>query len=195
MAPAPALTIVKTFGYRGAPEEWSNTYHFTGGDPASDSDWKDFADAVIALEKLAVGSYSTIIRAIGHKAGVAVADWTYDYAAHSEEVPCTGNASRVMPGDVAAWIRWTTDQKTSKGKPIFLRSYYHGVSADGNTAPALDSLNTTMKTAMETYGQHWVDGIGADSRKRCGPNGAVGLDKLASTYLTTRTLERRGRRP
>lgn len=195
MAATPYLTIVKSFTYRDAPEEWSNSYHFTGADPADAAEWKALADEVIAAEALALADVHTIVRAVGHKAGVAVADWSYDYAAASEETPgalATGT-SRLTSGDVAAWIRWSTDQLTSKGKPIYLRSYFHGLFAASATEP--DKLEATMSTAMTTYGQAWADGFASGARKRAGPNGAVGQTVLVSEFLTTRTLERRGKRP
>jgi hypothetical protein len=198
MAAQSSLTIIKKFPYRGADEEYSNTYHFGDGTPADSAAWKTFADAVIAAEKAALLDYTTIIRAVGHKAGVTVADWEYDYEAHSASVAGTfaHGSNPIEPGDVAAWIRWPTSAKSMKGKPIFLRSYFHNVLPNGTTSPAWDTLHTGMKTALETYGNAWVSGFsdGTNTYVRRGPNGATGGTALASTYLTTRTLERRGRR-
>lgn len=198
MAAQSSLTIIKSFPYRGAAEEYSNTYHFGDGTPADSTAWKALADAVIAAEKACLVDYTSIVRAIGHKAGVTVADWEYDYAGHSASVAGTfAHASNpVCSGDVAAWIRWPTTAKSSKGKPIYLRSYYHNVLNNGLTSPAWDTLLPALKTAMETYGAHWVTGFsdGVNTYVRRGPNGATGGTAVASTYLTTRTLERRGRR-
>lgn len=196
----PSLTIVKSFGYRGTPEEFSNTYFMDGALPASPSSWKTLADNVIAEEKAIFPSNVTIVRAIGHQAGQSVAVWAYDYLAHSEEVAGTltpPSASVPMPGDSAVWIRWSTDALTSKGKPIFLRSYYHGLF-QGNTDTTNDLSPAAQVTAMQEYGDDWIAGFAdgdAVVHHRAGPHGVAGLTALPSTYITTRTLERRGKRP
>lgn len=195
-----SLTIIKSFAYRGAPEEWGNTYFFTGDLPTSDAHWKTLADAVIADEKTLYDSATTAVKAIGHQAGESVAVWSYDYAAASEEVPGTlATSGSVLPqgGDSASWIRWSTDQKTSKGKPIYLRTYFHPAYADGGTDSTRDLVSPTWVTAAQAFGNAWIAGFsdGAETHARCGPKGAVGLVALPSTYVTTRTLERRGKRP
>ena len=195
-----SLTIVKSFSYRNAPEEWSNTYFFNGTLPASPTSWKVLADAVIAEEKNCYTSKTQVVRAIGHKAGDSVAVWSYDYAAGSGVipgtlVPVTGNLQQA--GDAAAWLRWSTDQLTSRGKPIYLRSYFHDVYAHQEPNDA-DLLDATQKTNLEEYGADWVAGFAdgdAVNHTRAGPHGVSGLVAVASTYITTRTLERRGKRP
>lgn len=195
----PSLTIVKSFMYRDAPEEWSNTYFMTGDLPSSPASWKTLADAVIAEEKLCYTAGTKVVRAIGHKAGESVAVWSYDYDAHSEDVPGTlspGTGTNQQGGDAAAWIRWSTDQLTSRGKPIYLRSYFHDVWTQSGGSDG-DTLSTNQAAALLEFGQDWVagfvDGDGV-THVRAGPHGVVGLVALASTYVTTRTLERRGRR-
>lgn len=195
-----SLTIVKQFSYRNQPEEWSNTFFFSGDLPASPTSWKVLADAVIAEEKNCYTSKTEVVRAIGHQAGQSVAVWSYDYLAASEEVPgtlvpVTGNLQ--TPGDTAAWLRWSTDQLTSRGKPIYLRSYFHDVYAHQETNDA-DLLDATQKTNLEEYGADWVAGFNDGDgvlHTRAGPHGVAGLVATASTFLTTRTLERRGKRP
>jgi hypothetical protein len=199
MAATSSLTIIKTFTYRGAAEEFSNTYHFNGGTPADAAAWKALADAVIAQEKTIHESDTVIVRAIGHKAGVTAADWIYDYAAHTASVPGTlaAGTGAMVPGDVAAWVRWSTTAKTSKGKPIFLRSYYHGMRNNGSSTSNRDLIQASTKTALLAYAAAWVTGFsdGTNTYTRAGPNGATGGTPVACTYLTTRTLERRGKRP
>jgi hypothetical protein len=196
----PSLTIVKSFNYRGSSEEWSNTFFMDGDLPSSPASWKTLADAVIAEEVLVYTSRCTVVRAIGHQAGESVAVWAYDYAAMGGTTPGSftpTTGTRLQAGDAAAWLRWSTDAKTSKGKPIYLRSYIHDVYA-GASGGDDDLLDTAQKTALEEYGADWiagfVDGDGV-THHRAGPHGVVGLVAEASTYVTTRTLERRGKRP
>lgn len=196
----PSLTIVKSFTYRGAPEEWSNTFFMTGDVPADSASWKTLADAVIAEEKLCYTSKTEVVRAIGHDAGESVAVWDYDYAAHSATVAGTLTPAagwEQQGGDAAAWIRWATDLRTSRGKPIYLRSYFHDIYAHvvGDDS---DTLDANQSAALLEYGQDWVEGFtDGDSvvHTRAGPHGVVGLTPTVSTYITTRTLERRGKRP
>jgi hypothetical protein len=101
-------------------------------------------------------------------------------------------------GDSANWIRWSTDQLTSRGKPIYLRSYYHPAYADGDLAATRDTTSSSWTDAAQAFGDAWIAGYDdADSvvHKRAGPHGVVGLVALPSAFVTTRTLERRGRRP
>jgi hypothetical protein len=194
-----SLTIVKTIKYKGADEVYGNTYFFDGTKPASDASWKTLADAVIAEEKVLFPSDVFITSAIGHQAGQSVAVWGYDYLANSAAVAGTysiGTEYR-QAGNVAAWLRWSTTQKTSKGKPIFLRSYFHPAFSAGIASTNVDTISSTWKTALEEYGADWIAGFAdGDSvvHHRAGPHGAVGQIATASSYLTTRTLERRGKR-
>jgi hypothetical protein len=196
MAATPSVTIVKSFTYRGSAEEFSNTYHFDGDDPATDAEWKAIADAIIALERHVYTSSVTVVRAVGHKAGVAVHAWSYDYAAHSETTAgdLTVVSGTRMAGDDAVWVRWSTTQLTSTGKPIYLRSYFHDAH-HSVTAGQQDDIYSNQVTALQDFGDAMLDFMGDDSRHRAGPNGAVAQSSLAGTYVTTRTLERRGRRP
>jgi hypothetical protein len=195
----PSLTIVKRFTYRGdSTEEFLNTYHFDAGSPANTTRWKALADAAILLEKAMYGSDVSIVRAFGHDAGSVVAAWSYDYLGAGAAVAGTFTPPSFgeMPGDIAAWIRYGTTQFTSRGKPIYLRNYYHGVYQAGLTGANHDKLSAGQVTAFQAYGNAWVAGFsdGTATHRRAGPRGAIAQNALAATYLTTRTLKKRGRR-
>jgi len=195
-----SLTIVKSMTYRGAPEEWSNTYFFTGDLPSSPAHWKTMADAVIADEKTLYDPNVEVVRAIGHQAGQSIAVWSYDYEGAAETVPGTFTISTTavrQGGDSASWIRWSTDALNSKGKPIYLRSYMHPAYAAGEGATSADDVSSAWATEAQAFGDAWITGYsdGTETHSRCGPHGAVGLVALPGSFVTTRTLERRGRRP
>jgi hypothetical protein len=153
---------------------------------------------VIADEVATYRSNIEVVSAIGHQAGDSVAVWSYDYLGAGAAVPGTlpTGTTVAQSGDTAAWIRWSTDQLTSKGKPIFLRNYYHPAYSSAGAAP--DTIDTGWITAAQEFGDDWIagftDGDGV-LHVRCGPKGAVGLVALPSSFATTRTLERRGKRP
>lgn len=191
----PAIVLVKSFSYRGSAEEWSNRYFFTQSPPTTDAAWKTLTDLLIAKEKTVYPAPVTVVRAYGYADSNNDATWMYDYAAHAETVagtfsPSSGTAN---PGDVAAWVRWTTTKKNSKGKTVYLRKYYHQVYSAVGTA---DTLQAQQVTAMQALGTALMGGTGAISGfTLCGQDGTAAGAAAVSTYVTTRTLKRRGKRP
>jgi hypothetical protein len=192
----PFITITKSFTWRGARELWSNVYHLDSTPPSS-TDWHALFIEAWTREYTFLPADVQLETGTGHTPGTPpVLVWEYDQPPTGEGgnpgafVPTASD--HLTPGDVAGWVRWTTDLKNSRGKPIYLRNYYHGiyVEADGNTiAPA-------QHTLMQELGQAWFNGLVADGRtyRRTGPNHGTPQGYAASTYATTRTLERRGRR-
>jgi hypothetical protein len=196
MPDTPSLTLIKEFTYRGSAEEWSNTYHFSGTVPSSDALWKALADAWIAEEKKVVNTSTTYVRAYGYEAGNESSVWQHDYTT-PPQTPVTGtysmSASASTPGDAAAMIRWYTGQLTSPGgKKIYCRKYFHGVAYN---SPDPDQVDAGWVTRGNTYGAFVIGGTLPGSVKYCGPQGAVLSLPVVSSYLTTRTLKRRGKRP
>jgi len=195
MPDTPSITIVKSFTYRGQPEEFSNTYHFTGTTPANTAAWKALADAIIAAEKLAVQPSVSFVRAYGYEAGTehSVAQIDYAVAPNTIVVGTQPFPSGVaVPGDIALTIRWETGRLNSRGKKIYCRKYMHGALSDG--AP-VDKVYTGQATAYLTFANKLIDGTLPGSFKYCAPQGALCTTPSVGEYLTTRTLKRRGKRP
>lgn len=195
---APRLTIVKKFTYRGdASEEWSNTYAFEGADPADSAAWLALFNALVTQEKTLYPATVTVVRGYGYTsdAADAVAVWSRDLVAAGATVagthPSGGEPS--LPGDAAAWIRWKTSRLTSKGKPIYIRKYYHGLFQGGS----LDLVQTSWRTAALAFGAKLWDGTFIDGRtiRAPGTSDETIVGTNCSVYVTTRTLKRRGRRP
>lgn len=195
MPDTPSITIQKRFTYRGFPEEFSNTYHFSGTTPVDRAAWKALADAIIAEERKTVASNVTFVGAYGYEAGNenSVAQIDYDVAPDAPAI--AGNASLSgmgLPGDVAATIRWYTGASSSRGKKIYCRKYMHGLVQH---ASDIDKVNAAQLALFNTFAAKLIDGTLPGSFKYCGPQGAVLSAPTTNQWLTTRTLKRRGKRP
>lgn len=199
------VTLVKQFTYRGnSAEEWSNTYWFTQSTPSDATAWKALADAVAASEKIVYPSTTKIVRAYGYDSPNDVtgehAAWTYDYLGAAESISGTYVPSAAIPqaGDDAWWIRWRTTRRTSPGgKLIYLRKYFHPPYTGSGGG---DSVVAALRTLGTTHGNKMIDGTLPSARKLCAMHhteDAASFDSgdvEVSTYVTTRTLKRRGKR-
>lgn len=188
------ITVIKNMDYRGTLEEWSNSYSLTGTTPTNDAGWKALADAIIASEKTCYRATVKAIRALGYVAGGNAAVWSYDYLGANQAVLGTLPLATGEPqwaGDQAGWIRARTGSSAS-GKPKYIRKYLHGGSAPSGQP---DNCSTGWKTASLAHANLMVGGTLPGTMKWCGPGGVVGTGPSTSTYVTTRTLKRRGRRP
>lgn len=201
MAARVGVTTVKRMSYRGDPnEEWSNTYWFTGSIPADSAAWKALVDALIVQEKTLYTGSSTFIRAYGYDSDLdtAVAVWSRDYLAAGDSVAGTAltTGGTYPAGDQAAWVRWKTSRLNSKGKAIYLRKYYHGVPTDEDSPLTADNVLGSWATAAQAFGAKMRDASFISARTLTARKFADTLvGHNASTYITTRTLKRRGKRP
>ncbi len=190
------MILIQRFTYRDAPEEFSNSYHFAGSAPSTDADWRDLVDALITHVKAVMPSRVTIVRAYCYENldGAHDSVYTYTLADWAGNVPCTfADTGPMTPGDAAMWLRFSTGRTTSHGKPIYLRKYYH--SPITQDPPEEDKLLATQKTALGTLGAALLASSGDWPGLVDLDGGALPGGYLASTYITTRTLKRRGRRP
>jgi hypothetical protein len=190
------LTIEKSFTYRGAREHWDNVYHLDQI-PTSSAQWQALGDLVAGKEQACLPSNVQIERYFGHTPGTPpVLVFELDQPPVGEGGPAGAYTpiatEHQVPGDGAIWVRYGTTQKTSLGKPIYLRNYYHCVFYDG----AADTFSPRQATNFNAMAADWVAGINASGTtfRRAGPRGAVAQNHAVSTFITTRTLKRRGRR-
>lgn len=184
----PSLHIKKTFMYRGALEEWENGYHFDGGTPATQAAWHALADAIVTAEAQLFTAAVEIVGAVGYALDGSPSVFNATYTTPGAGVIAGGFP---IPGYNTMNLRYLTDQRTSKGHPIYLRNYYHGAEiAAGDT----DTLLLVQHTALQHFGNLWVTGFsdGSVTHKRAGPNGAVAQVATASQWVGHRTLRRRG---
>ena len=198
-APVCVLTSIKSFQYRGVAEEYSNTYMFDGSTPADATAWRALFDALNLAEKYCLDDHVSIVKAYGYNKVPVKGDssvWSVDLRV-SPNTPVVGQytASPGIPGagDTAVWIRWGLDKLNTDGKRVYLRKYYHPGIAEAATVR--DTVATNLKTAMSTFATKMHDGTFIDGRKIVGPDGTAVIGHGVSSYITTRTLKRRGKRP
>lgn len=198
MATATGLILTKRFTYRtSADEEWSNRYWFTGPPPDTDQHWRDLANDVAELEVECYAPSSVVVSAMGYDSNDpdAHAVWKVDYALEGSTL-----AGRLIiadghpfAGDQAGLVQWKCGRLSAKGKPIFLRKFFH----DGGIATtARDSVDSATYTAYSNFATAMVDGSVLGARViRSHTQDEQIVFVGAYPYVTTRTLKRRGKRP
>lgn len=195
MPDTPSITLVKRMTYRGAPEEWSNTYHFNGTTPSDDADWKALALAIHSTEKTLYISDVKLVTAYGYEAGTDNSVAQIDFTSGTPLLPAgtyvIGGTAYKWSGDQACWIRAKIGV-SSTGKKVYIRKYFHGGSSEPGSPDELDTDLTPLYTAhaVAALGGGWPGGA-----TWCGPQGQAGSVPVVSRYVTTRTLKRRGKRP
>lgn len=201
MAAVVGLTIVKAFTYRGdANEEWSNQYWLTGPIPSDSIAWRALFDSVCATEKTLYEPPCRIVRGYGYDSDVenAPAVWSVDLTV-APNAPITGTFTgheglADAPGDAAVWVRWKTSRLNVKGKPIYLRKYFHAVKLDGLNNG--DTVNNNQQAAYLAFGSTMMNGTLLGGRSIRSQTHAEALQSTGvAPFITTRTLKRRGKRP
>lgn len=189
--------INKRFLYRGNQEVYSNVYHLSGTRPANDAAWHAVLDALKNAELGVTNAACTWIDGYGYNDGhwedkPQTVDSHQTWAsANTGTLVTTGGT--LCQGDSAVWVRWSTGDRNSRGKPIYLRKYFHPAWSAGSPA---DNVLPAQITALGVYAAKMVDGTTIPGGLvLCRPNGDVGSSPFAGAYVTTRTLKRRGKRP
>lgn len=195
MAAVTGLTLVKAFPYRDNPsEEFSNTYHFKGPPPGDDASWLQLANDVISHENKIFDNEVRFVRAWGYNSDDLHAPHVFSHDFTLGGTPPTGvypsATGNIMAGDQAALIEWRVQRKTAKGKPVFLRKYMHR----GYTSTAEnDQLDSSYRDQLILYaGTTGIQAVHGGLRSRLFDDNVA--QAIASLYVTTRTLKRRGKR-
>lgn len=194
-SPCTVLTLVKRFTYRDDPlEEFSNTYHFLGQPPITTAEWDSLATQVWNMEKPCFDNTVHLVRAVGHNSSDpgAVAVYEHDYTTPGPPPAGTGvfGSGQPTPGDDASVIQWLTNIKSVRGKPIYLRKYFHRPYIQPLKP---DSLDPGYLNAIGVYAQGFINTPvwgGLTNAKRT----AAIVSIVVQGEVTTRTLKRRGKR-
>lgn len=197
MAAVTGLTIVKRFLYRGnVDEEFSNTYHFKNAPPGDDPSWTVLMNDAINHEKAIFPTDVQFVRVYGYNSDdpnahhAFVHDFTIPGPPPAGTMPSiTGNR---MAGDQAACVAWKTSRLNSRGKAIYLRKYFHAGYVDVGTH---DNLAGQYLGALGEFGglTQGMNSVYGGLRSRS--HDETLLQGKVITYVTTRTLKRRGKRP
>jgi hypothetical protein len=188
--------VVKSFPYRDNPnEEFSNTYHFVSPPPGDDPSWMVVLNDVVAAEVAISPADTKVVRAYGYDSDDPNAHHVF---AHDFTVPGpppngthAGPAGAFrMAGDQAAMIWWKTSRLSVKGKPVYLRKYWHNGWISSTISA--DAIDGSWHTDLINYATV-INTIHGGLRSRTHPDGVVAHS--ASQWVTTRTLKRRGKRP
>lgn len=192
---APGITVVKSFTYRGAPEEWSNTYHFQGSAPSTPADWRSLVDDFLLLEKEVLWVVNTIERVICYSDTDHSSAYSYDLSAYGGTIPGaydpSTSAAIGQAGDTVYECRWGTGRVTSKSKPIYLRKYYHpGLSQPGSR----DLISADLKTLTDTFASDVMSASGSWPGL-AGPDGVAPTGFRTMPDISTRQLRKGRKRP
>jgi len=191
----PAVTAVVSFPYQGTTEEWSNQFHFTGSAPTDTAGWDALCAAFIAKYRPLLWGNVVVRRIYCYTDSDNDSVYTYDLALHGGTLAGTlvlGGSAQPVTGDSAYWVRWSTGRHSSTGKAIYLRKYFHPGFID---PPNLDAMDSTARTNLLTAANAIAASSGAWPGM-AGPTYDVSSPIAAvCTYVTTRTLKRRGKRP
>jgi hypothetical protein len=196
MAAVCGLVITKSMPYRSTPEEWSSKYWLTGAPPSSPTAWRTLFDEVATHESSLYRSDCEVVSGIGYADNDVHAQSVFTVDLRIEGQPIPGLLPVVptaaMAGDQAGMLEWRTARKNSRGKWVYLRKFMHRGGIDPNDP---DYTDAATQAAYLAWGTALKDGGWNGARRiRSQFFDEVVTDVIASPFVTTRTLKRRGKK-
>lgn len=185
-----SIVVIKSFTWRDAPRLWANRYHFDGPLSGTSAMWTALSDAVVAAESHGLTDRNTIKETIVNDATTASSTNPHGDSVFTKTYSTAGLVSTAgdnqLAGESCAMLRYATDARSTKNKPVYLFNWYHGVASTSGADP--DTLLSGIPAAMLTYGAAWIAGFsdGTNTRHRCGPRGAVALTRTCTSLVRHR---------
>lgn len=178
------IKLTFSFGWRGTTKLWSQLYHFDG--PTSWASQAQFDTCVVALWniiKICIPSRVTLVEATAYNAGSFLPVYTHTFGATGTY---TDSANPQAAGEMCMLWKMTTDQRSTKNHPIYLFKWFHGMQSEGATSP--DTLRAGIQSTAAGQLTSLLAGIndGTNTRKYCGPRGAVAQSGSVNTLLHAR---------
>lgn len=153
------VSITKTFSFRGAAQEFSNTYYYETPLPVIASVATGLIDAVVALEKPMHGSQVTFLRGRCWTTGGTKAEnnMLADKPLSGTGTAGTGGGSS-LDRERAFLVRFRAGND-SRGRPVYLRKWWHldimtvgGYNlAGGSVLQNTEQLPTAARNQLVTW--------------------------------------------
>lgn len=189
------VILVKRGMWRGANEEWSNGYHFSGTAPADRAGAEAFFTSLFNLEKNFYADTQRLVQAYFYENPEGNSTIGKDY----RTLPATGllgTATALSTGTTLSLEQSSIVKArcgyTSKGKPRYVMKYFHGIRANGADP---DKVAWAAAGTLDPLLVQFTNGTLPGGAALCRPDGQVCETPVAHPLLTTRTLKRRGKRP
>lgn len=185
-----SLVVYKNFDYRGSGKLWANRYHTNGPLTLTLAEFELLADHVTAAEQNLLTTRNQIREVVWNDASTATSTNPHGIAAYTKPYALNGLADtsgeNQLPGEAAQLIRYSTDARSTKNKPIYLFNYYHGIASEDAADP--DTVLAGLITRANAYTDLWLAGFsdGTNTHVRCGPRGAVAQARTNSATVRHR---------
>lgn len=182
-ATRPSITVLATVAYKGETRAHGNRYYFDGILEPTNAEFQQLWDAFKDYQLGTLPASEQVTSVIGKHPGSEVPVWTISPAAPGTLVE-TGMDR--CPGDCAAYIRFTTDQRSAKNHPIYLGNFIKPVYKAPGGPP--DDIVTHDFSQIASLAANWLEGftIGSTLCQRCGPYGAVAQSYVVKPHITHR---------
>lgn len=196
------LTLVKSTPFRAeAEEQWSNSYHLSGDEPADGPSWANLARAIWAMEGAFIytGNINThFVRAYGYAPGSDVATYVGDFTAGGTNagiVPVGGgythNGVEQAMLNQCVLLRFQCGLSTKTGRPRYVMKYIHAVPVGYYANEQTNGLAAAGATALSSM----YDGTLPGGVILSAPDGTHCTSGILAPFYTTHQIKRRGKRP
>jgi hypothetical protein len=150
------VSITKSVSFRGTAQEFSNTYYYEGPEPLNETVAGNMIGLIVPKEKAIHGAAVTFVRAKAWSAGGTAGTNTMLAEQNLSGTGTAGASNSSMDKERAFLVRIRAGND-SKGRPVYLRKYWHldvaALNAESITAAQLANitqLTTNQRNALVT---------------------------------------------